>query len=138
MFTLVPDVAWGSSDGNGGTAGPLKTANTAVDGTGTVLTVFTAGANGSYVTKLIARSAGTNVLSVLRVFINNGSANSTIANNILTSEVTLPASTVSQTGALLPVELPLGFALPAGFKINVTVGTTIAAGVWVSVQGGDY
>jgi hypothetical protein len=138
IFTLVPDIQWGSADGNGGTAGPLKTQNTAVDGTGTVLTVFTAGANGSYVSKLIARPAGTNIATVLRVFINNGSTNATAANNILIGEATLPASTANAAAALQPVELPLNFALPAGYKINVTLGTTVAAGYCASVFGGDY
>ena len=41
IFTLTPDVQWGTTT--------VATANTAKDGTGTVLTVFTAGANGSYV-----------------------------------------------------------------------------------------
>ena len=138
IFTLTPDIAWGSADGNGGTAGPLKTANTAMDGTGTVLTVFTAGANGSYLGKLVARAAGTNTASVLRVFINNGSTNATVANNILIGEASLPATTANLVGALQPIDLPLNFALPAGYKINVALGTTVSAGYCVSVQGGDY
>lgn len=138
IFTLTPDVAWGSADGNGGTAGPLLTANTAMDGTGTVLTVFTAGANGSYVSRLIAKAAGTNVATVLRVFINNGSTNATIANNTFIAEATLPATTASAVAALQPVEIPLNFALANGYKINVTLGTTVVAGYRVTVIGGDY
>ena len=61
-----------------------------MDGTGTVTTVFTAGSNGSYVQRIVARPAGTNVASVLRVFINNGSASSTNTNNVLFTEVSLP------------------------------------------------
>jgi hypothetical protein len=138
IFTLTPDLGWGSADGNAGTAGPLLTANTAMDGTGTVLTVFTAGASGSYVQRLIARAVGTNVASVLRVFVNNGSTNATIANNTLIAEVTLPITTASAVSALQPIELPLNFALPAGYKLNVALGTTVAAGYRVSVLGGDY
>ena len=138
IFTLTPDIQWGSADGNGGTAGPLKTANTAMDGTGTVLTVFTAGANGSYVSQLNIRPAGTNIVTVLRVFINNGSTNATVANNVLFAEVVIPASTAVANSALQGIIAPLNFALPAGYKINVTLGTTIAAGVCVSVLGGDY
>lgn len=138
IYTLTPDIAWGSADGNGGTAGPLKTANTAMDGTGTVLTVFTAQTNGSYVRKLIARAAGTCTGSVLRVFINNGSTNATIANNILIDEITLPATTAIATAALPTIQVPLEFAMPNGYKINVTLGTTVSAGWWVSVIGGDY
>jgi hypothetical protein len=138
IFTVAADIQWGAADGNGGTAGPLKTANTAMDGTGTVLTVFTAGANGSYVQRLVVRAAGTNIASVLRVFINNGSTNATVANNILIGEITLPATTSSLVAALQPIELPLNFALPAGYKINVALGTTVSVGYCPSVFGGDY
>jgi hypothetical protein len=116
----------------------LLTANTAMDGTGYVSAVFTAGTNGSYVTKLTARPVGTNTASVLRVFLNNGSSNATQANNVLIAEATLPATTASAVAALQPVELQLNFAMPAGYIINVTLGTTVAAGYRVSVQGGDY
>jgi len=126
-------------NGNGGAAGPLKTANTAKDGTGTVLTVFTADAtNGGYVQKLIARPVGTNIATVIRVFINNGLTSATIANNSLVNEMTLPAITLSEVAAQPAYELPLNYALPAGYKINVTLGTTVAAGYQVSVVGGKY
>lgn len=138
IFTLVPDIQWGAADGNGGTAGPLKTANTAMDGTGTVLTVFTAGANGSYLQRIIARAVGTNTASVLRVFLNNGSANSTLANNVLIAETTLPSTTASVVASLQPAEIPLNFAIPPGYKLNVAIGTTVAAGYFVSAVGGDY
>ena len=139
MYTLTPAVSWGSVDDNSGaTAGPLLSANTAMDGTGFVTPVFTAGTNGSYLQRLVARPVGTNIASVLRVFLNNGSSNATAANNVLITEATLPASTANAAGALVPVELPLNFAIPAGFVINVTLGTAIAAGVRVCVIGGSY
>lgn len=139
IYTLIGDIQWGATDGNGGSAGPLKTANTAKDGTGTVLTIFTADAsNGGYVPRIRARAAGTNTASVLRVFINNGSTNATIANNVLFDEMSLPATTLSEVAATQLFELPLGFALPPGYKINVTLGTTVAAGYCVSIPGGKY
>lgn len=139
IYTGIPDFQWGAADGNGGTAGPLKTANTAKDGTGTVLTVFTADAtNGGYVKTLRVRAAGTNVATVLRVFINNGSTNATIANNILIAELTCAATTLSEVAALPELLMNLGIALPLGYKINVAIGTTVAAGLFVSVQGGKY
>ncbi len=139
IFTLTPDIQWGSVDDNSSaTAGPILSANTAMDGTGYVTTVFTAGANGSYVSQLIARPVGTNIATVLRVFINNGSTNATQANNCLLTEVTLAASTASLVAALLGISVPLNFALPSGYKINCTLGTAVAAGYRVMVQGGDY
>lgn len=139
IYTKTPDIQWGAADGNGGTAGPLKTANTAKDGTGTVLTVFTADAtNGGFAQKVRFRAAGTNVVTVARIFINNGSTNATVANNILYDEITLTATTLSEIGAVAQYEVPLNIALPAGYKINVVLGTTVAAGYFVSVIGGKY
>jgi hypothetical protein len=139
IYSKAPDVEWGATDGNAGAAGPLKTANTAKDGTGTVLTVFTADAtNGGFVYKLIARAVGTNTTSVLRIFINNGSTNATLANNSLIAELNLPGTTLSETVAQPDYEKDLNIALPAGYKINVTLGTTVAAGYQVSVVGGIY
>lgn len=138
IYTLTPDIAGGAADGNGGTAGPLKTANTAMDGTGTVLTCFTAGANGAYVRKLIARAAGTNVATVMRVFLNNGGSNATIANNFFIGELGIPATTASNSSPLQTFEYPLEFALPASWKINVAIGTSVVAGFLPVVIGGDY
>jgi hypothetical protein len=139
IFTLAPDIQWGSADDNSSaTAGPILSANTALDGTGYVTTVFTAGANGSYVNQLIVRPVGSNIATVLRVFINNGSTNATQANNCLFTEITLPITTASTVSALVGAAVPLNFALPAGYKINVTLGGAVAAGFRVMVQGGDY
>lgn len=131
IFSLLGDINWGAT--------AITTANTAKDGTGTVLNVFTADAtNGGFVQRIRFRSAGTNIATVARVFINNGSTNATAANNILYDEITLAATTVSEVSALATYELPLNFALPPGYTLNVTIGTTIAAGYFISVIGGKY
>ena len=130
IFSIAGDVEWGPT--------AITTANTAKDGTGTVLTVFTANVDGAFVQRIRFRSAGTNIATVARVFINNGSTNATAANNILYDEITLAATTLSETAAQPVYELPLNFALPAGYVLNITLGTTIAAGYYVSVIGGKY
>ena len=130
IFTATPNFGWGTT--------ALATANTAKDGTGTVLTCFTAGANGAFVQSIRFRPAGTNIATVVRVFINNGSTNATAGNNILRDEITASAITLSEVAAVTNFELPLNITLPAGYKVNVTVGTTISAGLYCSVVGGDY
>jgi alkaline phosphatase len=131
IFTLSPDIQWASQ--------ALANANTAKDGTGAVATVFTADAtNGGFISRLTARSAGTNVNTVLRLFINNGGANSVAANNVLIGEMTLPATTLSEVASQPDYALPLNFALPAGYKLNCTLGTAVAAGYFLSVIGGKY
>ena len=129
IFPIAGQISWGT----------LATANTAKDGTGTIVTVFTADAtNGSRVDSIIVRPKGTNVASVLRVFINNGSDNATATNNTLYTERTLPASTLSEVAELSGLILTMNLVLPAGYKLNCTIGTTIAAGVAVTAVGGKY
>ena len=130
IFGLTPVVGWGV----------LDTANTAKDGTGTVVTIFTAGANGARVDKIRYKAKGTNVATVLRIFENNGSTNATAGNNTLIREETIAATTLSEVAALLngEIDFPEGLVLPAGYKLNSTIGTTISAGLHVSGHGGDF
>lgn len=131
IFSRLGDVQWGAT--------VLTAANTAKDGTGTVLTAFTSDATeGGFVQRIRFRAAGTNVATVARVFINNGSTNATPANNILWDEITLAATTLSEVAALSTYELPLNYALPAGYKLNVALGTAVSAGYYISVIGGKY
>ncbi len=131
IYTGKPEIQWGAT--------PLTAANTARDGTGTVLTVFTANAtNGGYVSAIRFRAAGTNVATVARIFINNGSTNATPGNNILFDEITLAATTASEVGALAPYVVPMNIALPPGYKVNIAHGTATAAGYYISAVGGDY
>lgn len=131
IFSRLSDLQWAGTS--------IAAANTAKDGTGTVVNVFTADAtNGGFVQKLIARALGTNVATVLRVFVNNGSSNATAANNSLIAELTLPASTLSEVSAQPDLNLALNLALPAGYKLNCTLGTAVSAGYQLSVAGGKY
>jgi hypothetical protein len=127
-FPRTPKLEWGT----------ISAANTAKDGTGTVVTVLTAGSNGTWVRSISVAALGTNVATLLRIFANNGSTNATPANNILLREFQLPASTLSETTQQVPWEIPINKALPNGYKLNVTLGTAVAAGYAVSANGGDY
>jgi hypothetical protein len=123
---------------------PLTTANTAKDGTGTVVTVATGGANGTRIDAIKIRALGTNVATVMRFFINNGGVNTTATNNTLFYEVTCPATTLSEVASLTDLALVFDgvslpqLVLPANYKINVTIGTTVAAGLQVTAFGGNY
>lgn len=128
IFPVTPVIGYGT----------LTTANTAKNGTGTVVTVFTAGLNGARVDSLKVRGLGTNVQTVLRIFINNGSDPTIATNNTLVMERTIPATTLSETTELADMSIPLDFALPNGYKVNLTIGTTVSAGVQVTCFGGAY
>jgi hypothetical protein len=128
---IAPATSWNQS--------VITAANAALDGTGTVGTLLTAGANGSRVNRLHIQHLGTNVATVMRFWLNNGSANTTPANNVLIAEVTVPANTLSQTAASTAIEAALNVVLKPGYKILYAIGTAVASGHSVSTPDtGDY
>lgn len=123
------------------------------DGTDTTalanLLVYTVGASGGRVDRIIVRPSGTvganpsgaSTATALRVFVNNGSTNATAANNALIAELTVAAFTPSAVAALTGYEIPLNLILPAGYKIycglaTATGGTNDA--IAVSCYGSDF
>ena len=128
---IAPAISWNGA--------PLTAANTAMDGTGTVATIFTAGANGSRVGRLRVVHRGTNVATVMRFFVNNGSSNATPGNNDLIAEITVAANTLSQVAASIFQDVNINCVLKQGYKLNYTIGTAVAAGHSVdAIDAGDY
>lgn len=128
---IAPATSWNANN--------ITAANTALDGTGTVETVITAGANGARVNRIQINHRGTNVATVMRFFINNGSTNTTAANNALLGEVTVAANTISQVAQSVPTTFYANCVLKPGYKINYTIGTAVAAGHTVTCpDAGDY
>jgi len=154
IFPLSPNV-------NGLASGsvlskPLSTALTAgalYEGTtafGTAINeYFTAGANGSRVEKIRfklgntagATASGSTTATVARVWINNGSTNTTATNNVLFDEVTLPITAISASAKTTEYEIAMGISLPPGYRILIGLGA-VAGGTncaWIpTVVGSDY
>jgi hypothetical protein len=132
IFSATGDIQWALT--------PLVAANTLYDGTGTnSVIVATAGASGSFVQRIRFKASGSTTATVGRIFINNGQSTGSAANNVLFDEITLAATTATQTAATATYELPLNFALPAGYQILATVGTAQTAGGWETcIIGGSY
>lgn len=104
-----------------------------------VVLVFTADAtNGGYLQRLRFKAYGTNVATVARVFLNNGSAPTTASNNDFYGEVSLPAITQTFSAATVDIDYPMNIALPPGWRIYVGLGTTVAAGWFVTAIAGAY
>ena len=135
IYSKVGDVQWINA---------IVTANDLLDITsGTSYLVFTADAtNGGFVRELRVKASPANntAATVVRIWINNGSATGTLANSAIIGELGLPATTKSATTALPDFIYPLGFALPAGYKIYVTVGTAPGGSgqFAAAVIGGKY
>jgi len=137
IFPLTPKVSWGTVT----TADATASKNHDGTSSGAVL-IFTAGANGARVDEISFLPLGTNIDSVLRIFINNGSDQTSAANNSLYRESTASASTIAEiTGNTTKKVLEAdesALVLPAGYRLYAVVGTTVAAGLQVTVIGGDY
>ena len=101
--------------------------------------IFTADAtNGGFVQRIRLKAIGTNIATVARIYINNGSTSATATNNVFYGEVSLPATTATTTAATVDIDYPMNFALPAGYKLYAGLGATVASGWVASVIAGAY
>lgn len=134
VFAGAPQVEWDS----GGAA--LTTGNVTKDGTsGTLHTVFTAGADGSLLEKIVFQPIGGNVATACRIFVNNGGSTGTAANNNLIDQFSLPLVTgFVETAGAIPIERYLNLRLPAGYRILVAIGTTVASGWRITGVGQSF
>lgn len=107
--------------------GQVTVANTNRDGTGTLATVFTAGASGSRIDDIYIAATGTTTAGVVRLFIYDGTSNR-LWQEILVTAVTPSTTQQVWNYALLnqALILPNGYILKGStnnaetFNINVT------------------
>lgn len=140
IFPLTPVNSWVSGAATNA-ATPGVTANTTRDLTsGTIYgPIFTGKAvDGSRLDFIKVRALGSNVSTVIRIFINNGSATTTAANNTLYLERTLSATIGSETSEQPDIILPLNISIPAGYRIYAAFGTAVSSGFHLTAIGGDY
>ncbi len=142
IFSKAADAQWNATSAlftSAMTAGNVSS----FDGTdANAKLLFTADAtNGGFLGHLRAKCAaltGTSAASVLRLFLNNGSTPATAANNCLLDEIGLPAVANTIVAATPTLILPLGFAIPAGYRIYGGLGTAVTTGWAVCIIGGKY
>lgn len=115
--------------------GQATAANTARDGTGTIATIFTAGASGSRIDRVRIQAAGTTTAGVVRLFLHDGT------NARLLSEHLVTAITPSTTVEAFSVDLDLValgrvIMLPNGWSLRAS--TNNAETFNVMAFGGDF
>lgn len=105
----------------------ITTANTARDGSGTIETVFTAGANGSRVDAVCIKATGTTSAGMIRLFIHDGTTSRLLTE--LMVQVATPGASVpaweaalneSTSGQIFPILLPSGYSLRASTQVANT------------------
>lgn len=119
----------------------ISTANTARDGTGTLGTVFTAGASGSRIDAIEIQATGSTTAGMVRLFLSDGAAHRLFAEVpvvAITPSATVPAfSTLVQGNATGLVNItPLPISIPTGWSLRAS--THNAESFNVIAIGGDY
>jgi hypothetical protein len=120
-------------------AAQIATANTARDGTGTVGTILTAGANGTLIDFVRVKAQGNVSDGMIRIFIHDGS------NYRLLDEIKVAATTRGATEPVWeftwfpptpPGVAPTGLVLKSGYSLRMS--THIGETFNVFAQAGDY
>lgn len=117
--------------------GQISTANANRDGTGTIDTIFTAGASGSRIDAISLKAVSTTTAGMIRLFIHDGT-NARLLTELpviaITPSATLPSweaqlntNTMTQ---FLPIILPTGYSLRASTEKAETFN--------VIAEGGDF
>ena len=110
----------------------VSTANTNRDGTGTIATVLTAGANGTRVDDITVIATGTTTAGMVRLFINDGT------NTWLWQEIPVSAATPSGTVQTFTATLlNQALILPNNFSLRASTNNAETFNVIVT-RAGDF
>ena len=125
IFTLTPNIGKGS----------VSTANTNRDGTGTIATIFTAGANGSKISEIDIMASSDPADSTVVFYLYDGSTYYPIdewdIGNPAAGSATVASYNEKRTFANL--------VLPTGWSLRASITAALTAGVlYIVALGGDY
>lgn len=110
----------------------VSTANTARDGTGTLATVFTAGASGSRIDDIAIIATGTTTAGMVRLFLHDGTT-ARLWREVAVSAIT-PSATVSPFSSLLG---NLALVLQSGWSLRASTEKAETFNVVVT-RAGDF
>jgi hypothetical protein len=110
----------------------VSVANTARNGTGTIVTVFTAGSSGSRIDDIYITATGTTTAGVVRLFLNDGT------NTYLFEEILVTAITPSTTVQVFQfTQLNLGLILANGWSLRASTNNAETFNIQVT-RAGDF
>lgn len=110
--------------------GQISTANTNRDGTGSITSIFTAGASGSKVLTIEIKAVSTTTAGMIRIYLNDG------VNIRLWQEVNVSAITPSTTVQTFYGRVAPDFILESGYTVSAS--TNNAETFNIIITGGDY
>ena len=122
--------------------GTAMTANTGLDGTGTITTCFGAGTDGSRIVAIDVGALGTNTATAVRFFLSADGATWTYMPGLAG---VVPAHTVGAAtadgGTLKVIARSVEgdfLDIPASYKLGFTNAVTLTAGFVATVSGYDF
>lgn len=115
---------------NSGTVA-ISTANTNLDGTGTLGTVLTAASNGTLIKTITIKATGTTTRGMIRLYIGDGSTFTRIID-----EVDVPARIQSSKQSTFCITYDVNWSLKAGYLLYAS--TEKAEGFVVTALAMDY
>jgi phospholipase/lecithinase/hemolysin len=124
IFTLAPVIGLVS----------ISTANTHLDGTGTIGTVLTGGAEGTRIHKIIIQATVTTTAGMVRLYIHDG-ANYFLWREIPVSAIT-PSANVAAFTYTIGIIGELALVLPSGYSLRAS--TEKAETFKIIAEGGNY
>ncbi|MFH2140796.1 MAG: hypothetical protein ABIJ97_00130 [Bacteroidota bacterium] len=92
----------------------ISTANSNLDGTGTIETVLTAASDGTLIKSITVKAQVNTTQGMVRLFIYDTS------NTRLVSEIEIPAVTKSATDPAFEITIPVEFALKSGWSLKAS------------------
>lgn len=125
LFPLTPRIM----------AGNVSVANANRDGTGTVVTLGTAGANGTRIEEVVLKATGQPAASNVILFLHDG------ANYFIWDEIVLgtPAAGSTTVASYRESRSYRNLVLPTGWSLRATITVALTTGVMVvEALGGDY
>ena len=108
----------------------VTTAEAALDGSGNVVSVFTAGSQGSYISNIVIKAIQNTTAGMIRIFTSQSGSYR------LLEEVSVTAITKSATVKAFSSTLNLNLPIPNGTSIGVSTEKTES--FIITVEGGDY
>jgi hypothetical protein len=93
----------------------MTAANTNLDGSGTLYTVYTAASNGTYIKNVYIKAQGNTTEGMIRLFLNDGAQG-----NYLLAEINVPAITKSGTNPTFEAVVPLNISLKSTYLLKAS------------------
>lgn len=111
----------------------ISTANSNLDGNGTLSSAIITGAsNGTLIKTVTVKATGNTSQGMVRLFIYNGDV------NFLVSEIEIPAVTKSATDPAFEITVPLDYALESGWSLKASTEVGESFNVIAEALDWDY